>query len=119
MNAALGKTHYLFEFNTWETLYATPSSKQACNVPTVSRLFLQYTCEQSLENQTMKYNQMCLISASAILIALLFTILMRKLYQGGKMQKIDWDMATITAGDYTAELPISLASYNEWKTEHY
>jgi len=33
----------------------------------------------------MKYNQMCLNSATAIVIALLFTITIRYLFQGGRM----------------------------------
>jgi len=54
---------------------------------------------------------MCLVVATAILIALLFTITIRYLYQGGKMEQIDWDMATVTAGDYTVEFPIEHSSY--------
>lgn len=49
---------------------------------------------------------MCLISATAIIIAMIFTITIRYLFQGGKMTKIDWDMATITAGDYTVEIDL-------------
>lgn len=40
------------------------------------------------------------------LIAYLFTISLRHLYQGGKIQQLEWDMATITAGDYTVEFKI-------------
>lgn len=67
----------------------------------------------------MKYNQMCLVGATSILIAFLFTILIRKLFQGGKMQKIDWDMATITAGDYTVEFMISRENYDSWNELYY
>ena len=44
--------------------------------------------------------------ATAVLIALLFTITIRYLFQGGKMMQIDWDMSTVTAGDYTVEFEI-------------
>mmetsp|Transcript_33793 Transcript_33793/g.44587 ORF Transcript_33793/g.44587 Transcript_33793/m.44587 type:complete len:597 (-) Transcript_33793:841-2631(-) len=67
----------------------------------------------------MKYNQMCLISATAIAIALLFTVAMRYLYQGNKITKIDWDMSTVTAGDYSVELEISKEQYLAWKATHY
>lgn len=62
---------------------------------------------------------MCLVVATAILIALLFTITIRYLYQGGKMEQIDWDMATVTAGDYTVEFPIEHSSYQNWKNNEY
>ena len=67
----------------------------------------------------MKYNQMCLICATAIAIAFIFTITIRYLYQGGKMQKIDWDMATVTAGDYTVEFDLEKEDYDKWKKDFY
>ena len=67
----------------------------------------------------MKYNQMCLIVSTAVLISLIFTITIRYLYQGGKMKQIDWDMATVTAGDYTVELPIVKEGYLDWKQNNY
>ena len=62
---------------------------------------------------------MCFVSATAILVAFLFTILIRYLFQGGKMKKIDWDMATVTAGDYSVELDIETEDYHKWKAESY
>ena len=48
------------------------------------------------------------------LIAYWFTISLRHLYQGGKLQQLEWDMATITAGDYTVELDINADNYRQW-----
>ena len=62
---------------------------------------------------------MCLAVATAVLIALLFTIMIRYLYQGGKMDQIDWDMSTVTAGDYTVEFEIQKKDYLEWKAAVY
>lgn len=62
---------------------------------------------------------MCLVVATGILIAFLFTITIRLLYQGGKMEQIDWDMTTITAGDYTVELEINLEQYEQWERNTY
>jgi hypothetical protein len=47
-----------------------------------------------------------LISCITILIALLFLVQIRRLYQGGNIAQIEWDLATITAGDYTVEWEI-------------
>lgn len=46
---------------------------------------------------------MCLAVSTAVAIAFLFTVVIRMLYQGGKITKLDWDVTTITAGDYSVE----------------
>ena len=35
------------------------------------------------------------------------------------MKQIEWDMSTVTAGDYTVEFPISKENFLEWKRFHY
>lgn len=41
------------------------------------------------------------------------------MYQGGKIQQIEWDMATITAGDYSVEFRISAENYRWFHSEIY
>ena len=43
-------------------------------------LFVQYDCIQSAESQERKYKHMCIVVSSAVLIALLFTIVIRWLF---------------------------------------
>ena len=57
--------------------------------------------------------------AICLLIAYLFTISLRHLFQGGKVQQLEWDMATITAGDYTVELKINSDDYRHWYNHEY
>lgn len=71
-----------------------------------STLFVQYTCVQAAADQATKFDQMSLAVATGVLICLLFTVSIRSMYQGGKIQRIEWDMATVTAGDYSVEFPI-------------
>ena len=79
--AAVGKHLYKLDYTDWGGLYKTSTGKDGvCHKPGDSRLFVQYTCIQDEANQDLKYNQMCLISATAVLIALLFTITMRYLF---------------------------------------
>ena len=73
----------------------------------------------SQAEQADKYNHMCYATAMAVCIALLFTISIRYMYQGGKMKQIDWDMSTITAGDYSVEFEIPRIAYDNWFNEHY
>ena len=50
---------------------------------------------------------------------MLFSIMIRSLYYGGKIKLLEWDFATITAGDYTVELPIPEKAYVEWYDNEY
>jgi hypothetical protein len=52
-------------------------------------------------------------------ISLIFLVQIRRLYQGGKITQLEWDMATITAGDYTVEFEIKEKSYIDWYDNHY
>lgn len=57
---------------------------------------------------------MAKVEAIAILIAILFFLQLRNLYQGSKVMRLEWDMATITAGDYTVEMKIDQKAYEDW-----
>ena len=57
--------------------------------------------------------------ATGVLIVLLYTISIRYLFQGSKIQVIEWDMTMVTARDFSTEFPIKQASYDKWKEEVY
>ena len=62
---------------------------------------------------------MALATATGLLIVLLFTVSIRSMFQGGKIQQLEWDVSTVTAGDYSAEFPIKAENYAKWKQEVY
>jgi hypothetical protein len=82
-------------------------------------MFTQFTCIQSNQEIHDKYKHLCASVAGSVLVAMLFTIMIRSLYYGGKIKLIEWDFATITAGDYTVELPIPEVAYIEWYDNEY
>ena len=45
--------------------------------------------------------------------------MIKSLFQGGKIKRLEWDMATITAGDYTVEFKIPADAYESWNNSHY
>ena len=77
-----------------------------------SYLFVQYTCEQTEANMHQKYKQLCLAVATGIFICFAFTVSIRGQYQGGKIQMIEWDVTTVTAGDFTVEFNIEKEYYD-------
>ena len=101
-----------------KSLYTNPAQEAACNVEDAT-LFVQYTCIQDEASQAQKYDQLALAVATAVLISFLFTVSIRSMYQGGKIQQLEWDMSTVTAGDYSVELPISKDTYMNWKENEY
>ena len=62
---------------------------------------------------------MATVAFICCLISYLFTIALRYLFQGGKIQQIEWDMATVTAGDFAVEIDIDPTSYGTWYTSVY
>ena len=75
---------------------------------------MQYTCIQDAATINKKYDQIALISCITIFISLCFLVQIRRLYQGGKIAQLEWDLATITAGDYSVEWEIMESTYRHW-----
>jgi hypothetical protein len=75
---------------------------------------VQFTCIQDEATLALKIDQLALIGMITTFISLLFLVQIRRLYQGGKITRLEWDMATITAGDYTVEFEIKQESYIAW-----
>lgn len=51
---------------------------------------------------------------TGILISLIFMIWLRYAAQGSKIKALEFDISTITSGDYTVELPIDSDDYKKW-----
>ena len=57
---------------------------------------------------------MILAGGTACIISLLFATALYKLYEGGKIDQLEWDLATVTAGDYSVEFDIPKKAYKDW-----
>lgn len=54
-----------------------------------------------------------------MLTCCIFSIFVRWMHLQGKVNQIEWDMATITASDYTVEMTIHKNDYDEWYSRDY
>lgn len=100
-----------------DNLYgANDTSKCSLNS---SVFFIQYTCIQSNDALAQKHKEASLVTALGILSCLIFLVAIYYLKRISKLMAIDWDVQTITAGDYTVELHISEKSYNWWLNNVY
>jgi len=41
------------------------------------------------------------------------------LFKDGKIRQLEWDLSTVTAGDYTVEFQIPAPAYQRWYTDTY
>ena len=58
-------------------------------------------------------------TTTASLISLLFVINLSSLYKGGKIQQLEWDISTVTLGDYSVEFELPRRNYEEWYNRTY
>lgn len=115
LNTAIGKPYDLFSF-TGKSLQEPHVA--GCN-EVDSTLFVQYSCVQDPAEQQVKYEQMALAVGTAFLIAMLYTVAIRYMFQGGKIVQLEWDVATVTAGDFSVEFAIKKENYLQWKENVY
>jgi hypothetical protein len=69
--------------------------------------FAQYSCTQSNEVLAWKHNWGALTACTTVLSGFLFLLTLMYLKENGRLKQIEWDVSTITAGDYTVEYEIS------------
>jgi hypothetical protein len=72
-----------------------------------------------VSQQEKKFRGLCLNTSIGILICCIFTFSVRWLKLKGRLDQMQWDMKTVTAGDYTVELKISEADYRAWYDSEY
>lgn len=66
-----------------------------------------------------KYNKLSLVACCAIFAAFVFTSFVYYMKRESRMIYLDWDMNTITVGDYSVEYKISNEAYNWFLVNQY
>ena len=107
--SSIGKESKLINFSLSD-MYNTSNTNSICK-NSANDFFLQYTCIQSNAELSSKYNFISLAVSTACLISLLFVLLLQWLYKGGNIMQIEWDLATVTLGDYAVEFEIPAEAY--------
>lgn len=68
---------------------------------------MQYTCTVVGDQFKDKYNKIALASATVTFIAFVFGALVYYMQKTSKLDMLDFDMNTITAGDFTVEMDLT------------
>lgn len=118
LESFLGKSSEIWSFDI-NKFYNNGIVPEGCTYPQNGQVaegyvFASFECHHSIEEQHARYGQVVMIGTIAILIAFMFMLWIRWSFQGSKIDLLEFDCATITAGDYTVEVKISKEEYNDW-----
>jgi hypothetical protein len=84
-------------------------------------LFVQYTCVHDTKTMYNRYNAICAIAFTSILMAFIFLIWTRYSEKGSNISVVTYDLATVTAADYT--IHVNMANkpnqYKDWYKGEY
>ena len=65
------------------------------------------------------YNNVALATAIIMFVAFSFILLIYYLQKTSRLDQLEFDINTVSAGDFTVEINISTAMYNFFLDEHY
>jgi hypothetical protein len=82
-----------------------------------SLVYAQFTCELEEELLEQRHKHLSIISCLGILCASIFSIAIYYQKRYSKMNQLDWDIQTITPGDYTLQYEITDEAY-QWFLEN-
>ena len=99
-----------FSFTTYDILSSGSSVSATCS-DTNAKMFVQYTCIQSVDQLATKRNQATIISCLAVFAVGVYLTVLHYFKRASDLNQMEWDMQTITPGDYTAQLEITEKSY--------
>ena len=71
-----------------------------------SDIFIQYTCEESRDQSNIKFQRLSMVACISCFISLLFSITIYYLKAKAFIDIKTFDLATVTAADYTVYLPL-------------
>lgn len=77
-----------------------------------AKVFVQFECHQSAEQLSTKRSQAAMVSSLAVLLVCVYLITLHYFKRSSALNQMEWDVQTLTPGDYTAQLEISEKAYN-------
>jgi len=94
------------------------SASKACNSDEAV-LFVQFSCIQSVDLLINKRKDALLTSCLSIFVAMVYLVAIYYLKENSKLTNIEWDVATVTAGDFSVEYTITPEMYGEFIENHF
>jgi hypothetical protein len=80
----------------------------------MSKFFMQHTCTVNGDEFKDKYNKIAMASSCITFIAFCFGALIYYMKKTSKLDQLNYDMNTITAGDFTVEMELTDSQYGQF-----
>jgi hypothetical protein len=77
-----------------------------------AKVFVQYECHMTSEQIETKRSQAAMIAGIAIMVVLVYLTVLFYFKRASHLNQMQWDIETITPGDYTAEMEITDNQYH-------
>lgn len=71
------------------------------------------------DQQYAKYRQLCLYACIVFFVSAYYFFRIRHLIEKQNLDHMEWDMQTVTAGDYTIQKPITKEEYDDFLANHF
>jgi hypothetical protein len=111
-------TSYLYTYTSeelWNSSVTTPSTCTGFK----ATMYIQYPCTQTDDTLSLKHRQAAYISACSVFLVFLYIIVIYYFKRVSKLIQLDWDVSTITPGDYTVQYEITDTAYDTFMREIY
>ena len=82
-------------------------------------LYVQFACTQTQDELSAKHSKMSMVSCLGVFMVSIYMIVIYWFKRVSKLQQLDWDIQTITPGDYTVQMEISDKAYEWFMTNIY
>jgi hypothetical protein len=80
---------------------------------------VSYFCTQAKQNQFDKHNQAATISCLGVFAVLVYLTILYKFKRASDLNRMKWDIETITPGDYTAQMEITEKAFKFFEDNIY
>lgn len=98
---------------TSEIFDSTKTIDQTCHDDD-AKIFVNYFCYQDEQTLVTKKNQAAIISCLGVLLVLVYLTVIHYFKRASTLNQMQWDIQTITPGDYTCQLEITEKAYNHF-----
>lgn len=110
------KSSCTFDLAKFVRTISDQADKTRCGIDKkLTTIYVQHKCAFSPEQLVDQRIKGLTITCLAVLICLLWTITVRNEFFMSKLLEIQWDLKTVTVGDFSIELKIEPALWLRWK----
>lgn len=118
LNSLIGGTNQVAVVDSANIFDPADATTASC-INDLSQYFIQYTCEMNNDEQYVKYRQLCLYASIVLFVAAFYFFRIRHLIEKQNLEHMEWDLQTVTAGDYTIQKPITKEEYDDFLANHF